>query len=77
MHAAEIRLLRFLQTESIRSSWIAYSTIRNTEDLLPGDEKAVASLLSSGLIEKHHAQPAYRITAEGLQALQRRKDQQR
>ena len=75
MKAAELRLLRFLQTERTRSSWIAYSTIRNTEDLLPGDEKAVVSLLSGGLIEKHHEQPAYRITAEGLQALQRWKDQ--
>jgi RIO-like serine/threonine protein kinase len=74
MNAAEIRLLRFLQAARARAHWMPYSTILNTEDLLPGDEKAVPTLLSRRLIEKDASQPAYRITDGGVKALQRRTD---
>ena len=72
MTSAEIRLLRFLHAQRRQGSWTAYSTIQNTEDLLPGDEKAVASLLGRGLIEKDAAQDTVRMTAGGIKALQRR-----
>jgi RIO-like serine/threonine protein kinase len=66
MSSAEIRLLRFLQSEGTHIKWIPYSSIRNTEALLPGDEKALPALLERGLIEKEPSQSAYRVSDRGL-----------
>jgi RIO-like serine/threonine protein kinase len=74
MNQAEIRLLRYMNAQRGRAKWVLYSSILNTEDLLPGDEKAVSSLLTRGLIEKDPTQPAYRITEGGIKASQRRMD---
>ncbi len=41
MKSAEHRVLRFLHAASAHESWVSYRTVLNTEDLLPGDEKAL------------------------------------
>jgi predicted transcriptional regulator len=74
MNQAEVRLLRYMNAQRSQAKWVLYRAILNTEDLLPGDEKAVAGLMSRGLIEKDPDQPAYRITEGGSKALQRRMD---
>jgi RIO-like serine/threonine protein kinase len=72
MNGAEVRLLRFLQAEGAHATWVPYSSIRNTEALLPGDEKALPALLERGLVEKEPSLPAYRVLDRGVKALQRR-----
>jgi hypothetical protein len=52
---------------------VADQAIRNTEDLLPGDEKAMPALLSRGLVEKKTSELSYRVTDRGLKALGRGK----
>jgi predicted transcriptional regulator len=72
MNQAEIRLLRYMNAQRSQGKWVLYSAILNTEELLRGDEKAVAGLVSRGLIEKDPDRPAYRITENGTKALPRR-----
>jgi RIO-like serine/threonine protein kinase len=75
MTNAEARLLRFLHAAGVHVKWVPHSTILNTEDLLPGDEKALPALLSRGLIEKDASQPAaYRVSDRGVKALGRSHD---
>ncbi len=77
MKSAEHRVLRFLHAASTRGSWVSYRTILNTEDLLPGDEKALATLVWRGLVEESPAQAAYRLSETGLKAVRRTSDAQR
>ncbi len=77
MKSAEHRVLRFLHAASTRRSWVSYRTILNTEDLLPGDEKALATLVWRGLVEARPAQAAYRLSETGLKAVRRTSDAQR
>jgi RIO-like serine/threonine protein kinase len=71
MTNAEARLLRYLTAANVQARWVSDQTIRNTEDLLPGDEKAMPALLSRGLVERKTSEPAYRVTDRGLKALGR------
>ena len=71
MTNAETRVLRFLQAAGVHLKWVPLSTIANTEDLLPGDEKAVSSLWAHGFIEMEASEPAYRIAEKGIKALGR------
>lgn len=75
MTSAEVRLLRFLQAAGAHQRWVPYTTIRNTEDLLPGDEKALQSLLGRELILRHIGDQAYRISDKGIKALGQRSSQ--
>ena len=77
MKSAEHRVLRFLHAASTRESWISYRTILNTDDLLPGDEKALATLMWRGLVEESPAQAAYRLSETGLKVVRRTSDIQR
>ena len=77
MKSAEHRVLRFLHGASTRESWVSYRTILNTDDLLPGDEKALATLMWRGLIEESPGQAAYRLSKTGLKAVRRASDRQR
>jgi RIO-like serine/threonine protein kinase len=74
MKDAETRLLRFLHAEKTRGEWIPYSSIRNTEALRSGDEKALPALLERGFVEQDSLKPLYRISTRGAKALQRRSD---
>ncbi len=69
MTGAEARLLRFLHAASRHTTWVSDRTIRNTEELLSGDERAIPTLVSRGLVEKKISEPAYRVTERGLKAL--------
>jgi hypothetical protein len=69
MKSAEARVLRFLHAAGIHESWTSRETILNTEDLLPGDEKALPVLRSRGLVEERSPQAAYRISEAGLKAI--------
>jgi RIO-like serine/threonine protein kinase len=71
MTNAEARLLRFVTAATAHARWVSDQTIRNTEDLLPGDEKAMPALLSRGLVERKTSETAYRVTDRGLKALGR------
>ena len=75
MTSAEVRLLRFLQAAGAHQRWVPYTTIRNTDDLLPGDEKALPALFTRGLIDKEATAPAYRVSAKGIKALGQRSSQ--
>ena len=77
MKSAEHRVLRFLHAATSHESWVSYRTILNTEDLLPGDEKALATLMWRGLVEESPGQAAYRLSETGLKALRRASDRQR
>ncbi len=77
MKSAEHRVLRFLHAASTRESWVSYRTILNTDDLLPGDEKALATLMWRGLVEESPGQAAYRLSETGLKAMRRASDMQR
>jgi hypothetical protein len=68
MKSSELRVLRFLHAAHARESWVSYRTILNTEDLLPGDEKALPTLMWRGLVEESAARGAYRISGTGLKA---------
>jgi hypothetical protein len=61
MTSAEVRLLRFIQAATARAQWVPYQMIRNTEDLLPGDEKALPALMARGLVEEATSKAAYRV----------------
>ncbi len=74
MTNAEVRLLRFIHAASDHARWVPNKMIKNTEDLLPGDEKALPSLTSRGLIEEAASRGAYRVTERGHKALGRGKD---
>ena len=74
MTSAETRLLRFLSAASAHERWVSHQTIRNTEDLLSGDEKALPPLIVRGLVEEHTSERACRITGTGLKAIGRGKD---
>ena len=69
MKSAEARVLRFLHAAGLHESWISRRTLMNTEDLLPGDEKALPALRSRGLIEESGSQAAYRISETGPKAI--------
>ncbi len=71
MTSAETRVLRFLQAAGVHLKWVPYSTIMNTEDLLPGDEKVLPSLWAHGFVEKEATEPAYCISKKGIKALGR------
>ena len=71
MTGAETRLLRFLQAAAAHQRWVPYTTICNTDDLLPGDEKALPALFARGLLDKRSVEPAYRLSAKGSKALGR------
>ncbi len=71
MTSAEARLLRFLYAASAHAKWVLYQTIRNTDDLLPGDEKVISALVSRGLVEKNTSGLSYRVTDRALKALER------
>ena len=77
MKSAEHRVLRFLHAASSHGSWVPYRTLLNTEDLLPGDEKALPTLMWRGLVEESPAQAAYRLSETGLKAVRRTSDMQR
>jgi len=71
MKSAEVRVLRFLHAASAHERWVSYGTILNTEDLLPGDEKALVTLMGRGLIEESALQAAYRLSEVGLKVVRR------
>ncbi len=74
MTNAEVRLLRFIHAACAHASWVSYESIRNTDDLLPGDEKALPALSTRGLIKETPPGGAFRVTERGLKALGRGKD---
>jgi predicted transcriptional regulator len=47
---------------------VSYRTILNTDDLLPGDERALAMLMWRGLVEENRGKGAYRLTDTGHKA---------
>ena len=71
MKGAEQRVLRFLHAASIHENWVSYRTILNTEDLLPGDEKVLPTLMWRGLVQESAPQAAYRLSEEGQKAVRR------
>jgi hypothetical protein len=77
MKSAEHRMLRFLHAASAHESWVSYRTILNTEDLLPGDEKALPTLMWRGLVEESPTRAGYRLSEHGLKAMRRAGDEQR
>ncbi len=66
MTSAEVRLLRFIHAASAHAQWVPYTMIKNTDALLPGDEKALSGLSTRGLIEEAASRGAYRVTERGL-----------
>ncbi len=74
MTNAEVRLLRFIHAANAHARWVPYQTIKNTEDLLPGDEKVLPALMARGLVEEATSKAAYRVGERGLKALGRGKD---
>ena len=77
MKSAEERVLRFLHTASSHERWVSYQIILNTQDLLPGDEKALPMLMWRGLVEERVAQAAYRLSEIGHEAVTRTSHSQR
>lgn len=71
MKSAEFRMLRFLHAASAHEQWVSYRAILNTEDLLPGDEKALPMLMWRGLIEESAPRASYRLSEEGRKAARR------
>jgi hypothetical protein len=73
MTNAETRVLRFLQAS--RTKWTPAKVILNTEDLLPGDEKALAGLVRQGLALALDdvSGTSYRVSEAGVRALGRTK----
>jgi hypothetical protein len=71
MKSAEHRVLRFLHAASIHESWVSFRTILNTEDLLPGDEKVLPTLMWRGLVQESAPRAAYRLSEEGQKAVRR------
>ncbi len=71
MTSAETRLLRFLYAAGVHTRWVLEQTVKNTEDLLPGDEKAMPALVARGYVEKRTSKQAYRVTDRGFKALGR------
>ena len=71
MKSAEARVLRFLHVAGTHESWVSYRSILNTEDLLPGDEKALSTLIWRGLVEESAPRAAYRLSEIGLKAVRR------
>jgi hypothetical protein len=67
-------MLRFLSASSEPDGWVSYRTILNTDDLLPGDERALAKLMWRGLVEENAGKGAYRLTDVGHKAARSRKD---
>ncbi len=74
MTNAEVRLLRFIHAACAHAPRVSYESIKNTDDLLPGDEKALPGLSTRGLIEEMPPGRAFRVTEKGLKALGRGKD---
>jgi hypothetical protein len=69
MTGAETRLLRFLNAATLHEPWVSHRTILNTEDLLPGDEKALPMLMRRGLVEESAGEAAYRLSPTGSKAV--------
>jgi hypothetical protein len=67
-------MLRFLSVAVVPDGWVSYRTILNTDDLLPGDERALAMLMWRGLVEENAGKGAYRITEAGHKAARGRRD---
>jgi hypothetical protein len=66
--STEERMLRLLSVAGEQDSWVSYRTILNTDDLLPGDERALAMLMWRGLVEENRGKGAYRLTDTGHKA---------
>ena len=71
MKSAEFRMLRFLQATSAHEEWVPHRAILNTEDLLPGDEKALPPLVWRGLVEESGLRASYRLSQEGRKVMRR------
>ncbi len=71
MKGAELRVLRFLHAAPAHERWVSYRTILNTEDLLPRDEKGLATLMWRGLVEESAPRAAYRLSDIGMKAMRR------
>ncbi len=74
MKSTEARMLRFLSVAGEQERWVSYRTILNTDDLLPGDERALAMLMWRGLAEENASKAAYRLTEAGHKAARSRRD---
>jgi hypothetical protein len=74
MKSTEARMLRFLSAAGDQDGWVSYRIILNTDDLLPGDERALAMLMWRGLIEENVGKGAYRLSEAGHKAARSRKD---
>ncbi len=68
MKSAEHRVLRFLHAAGAHESWVSYRTFLNTQELLPGDEKALPILMWHGLIEESAPRASYRLSDKGRKA---------
>jgi hypothetical protein len=74
MKSSEARMLRFLSAAGEQEGWVPYRTILNTDDLLPGDEKALAMLMWRGLVEEDAGKGNYRLSEAGHKAAGSRRD---
>ena len=74
MKSTEARMLRFLSAAGEQDGWVSYRTILNTDDLLPGDERALGMLMWRGLVEENTGKAAYRLTEAGHKTARSRKD---
>jgi hypothetical protein len=74
MKSNETRMLRFLHAAGDQDSWVSYQIILKTDDLLPGDERALPTLMWRGLIEENAGKGAYRLSEAGRRALRDRRD---
>ncbi len=77
MKGAEFCMLRFLHAAPAHERWVSYQAILNTEDLLPGDERALPTLIWRGLVEESAPRTAYRLSETGLKAMRRPSDAHR
>lgn len=67
-------MLRFLSAAAEPDGWVSYRTILNTDDLQPGDEKALAMLMWRGLVEEDAGKGTYRLSEAGHKAARSRRD---
>jgi hypothetical protein len=66
--STEARMARFLSVAGEQDGWVSYRTILNTDDLLPGDERALAMLVWRGLVEENAGKGTYRLIPTGLRS---------
>jgi len=74
--STEARMARFLSVAGEQDGWVSYRTILNTDDLLPGDERALAMLVWRGLVEENAGKGTYRLREAGLNSIRRSSDLQ-